>query len=261
MRNTKTILMSLLMIGVVATAVGATLADFSDIEVSQDNYFNTGSMDLLVSDSTGQWWNGPGVIPALFTVSDAWPCCSKDFRFDLHNDGQGYQEVPWVYIHFKNLECYGIERVEPEIAVEDGGIIGELADGTIVYSPGIGVYGENCELAEHIDIAIYTGTTGIGGPFPNYIDLIAMGYDKNGDGVIKMNEIECEQIELGELPDCEPLYVMVTLHLQDVPEEYLGYDLFPGTDSKWNDWVTNALMKDGMEFDIAFELLQNPVVP
>ena len=256
MENTKAILMSVLMIGIVATAVGATLADFSDIEVSQGNYFETGSMDLLVSDETGTWYNGPYEIPALFETTGAWPCCSKDIRLDLHFEGQGQQDKAWAYLHIKNIVCYDIENPEPEEAVEYGGIIGELADGTIVYSPGIGEYGENCELAEHVDIALFTSPT-VGGPW-DPVDLSM--YDDNGDGIIKMPEIECEQIEIAELERCVPLYLMITLHLQDVPEEYEGFDYFDETnpkEAKWNDWLTNALMKDGMEFDMSFELLQS----
>jgi hypothetical protein len=256
----KSIILTLVAVLALAIAgIGGVFADYQDIEVSQDNFFSTGSMNLKVSDETGNVWDGPDVIPALFEISaagGAFPCCSKDIRLDLHAELQGQAESAVCYIHFKNIECAGIEKVEPEIAVEEGGIIGELADGTLVYSPGIGEYGENCELSEHVDISIFTGPS-IGGPWEP-VDL--SDYDENDDGIIKMNEIECEQIPLVELFDCTAVYVMITLHLQDVPEEYLDYDLFDETDpaeAKWNDWPTNALMKDRMYFDMSFELFQN----
>jgi hypothetical protein len=255
----KSVLFSVVIISALVVAgIGGTLADFSDIEISPDNFFEVGSMNLLVSDEVGNVYDGPYEIPTIFEVfadGGAWPCCSKDIRFDLHLESQGQRQNAFAYLHIKNIECYGIEKVEPEIAVEDGGIIGELDDGTIVYSPPLGEYGENCELAEHIDIAMFTGPT-VAGPWTP-VDLSA--YDANMDGIIKMNEIECLQLYLGELIACEPMWVMMTLHLQDVPEEYLGYDLFPGTDNKFNDWPTNALMKDGMRFDMSFELLQSPI--
>lgn len=255
----KNIILSVVVVGaLVAAGIGGTLADFSDIEISPDNFFETGSMNLLISDEVGTVYDGPWEIPTLFEVyadGGAWPCCSKDIRLDMHLEAQGQEQSAWAYLHIKNIECYGIEKVEPEIAVETGGIIGELDDGTIIYSPIIGEYGENCELAEHIDISVFTGPT-IAGPWDS-VDLSA--YDANGDLIIKMHEIECHQIELGELIACEPLWIMISLHLQDVPEEYLGYDLFPGSGPgvKFNDWPTNALMKDGMEFDLSFELLQS----
>ena len=256
MRN---IILSVLVIGtLVAGGVGGTLADFSDIEISEGNEFETGSMNLKMSDETGALYDGPGPIPAIFTVpasAGAWPCCSKDIRFDLHLEGQGQGTEAHGYIHFKGLECYGVEKVEPEIAVESGGIIGEKLDGTIVYSPPIGEYGENCELAEHVDIAVFTGPT-IGGPW-DPVDLQHL--DQNGDMIIKMHEVACNQIYLGLVQCGEPLFVMCTLHLQDVPEEYLGYDLFDETiwqEAKFNDWPTNALMKDGLRFNISCEATQ-----
>ena len=256
----RNVILAVVAIAALAIAgTGGVFSDYSDIEVSPLNFFTTGSMNLLVSDETGNVYDGPDTIPALFEISadgGAFPCCSKDIRLDLHAELQGQAESAVSYIHFKNIYCEGVEKVEPEIAVEVGGIIGELADGTLVYSPGIGEYGENCELSEHVDISIFTGPT-IGGPW-DPVDL--SDYDENADMIIKMDEIECHQIPLVELFDCTPVYIMITLHLQDVPEEYLNYDFFDETDpaeAKWNDWVTNALMKDRMYFDMSFELFQN----
>jgi predicted ribosomally synthesized peptide with SipW-like signal peptide len=255
----KNILLSVVVVAtLVAAGVGGTLADFSDIEISEGNEFETGSMNLKVSDETGALYDGPGPIPAIFTVpavAGAWPCCSKDIRFDLHLECQGQGTEAHGYIHFKGITCYGVEKVEPEIAVEQMGLIGEKADGTLVYSPLNSEYGENCELKEHIDIAIFKGPS-LTGPWTP-VDLSTC--DTNGDGTIKMDEIECCQVYIGLLECGVPVYVMCTLHLQDVPEEDLGYDLFDETnwhEAKFNDWPTNALMKDGMRFNISFEATQ-----
>ncbi len=57
-------------------------------------------------------------------------------------------------------------------------------------------------------------------------------------------------------------FIHIILHMQDVDEDDLGYDLFNENNSaeaKWDHWPTNALMKDKITFDMAFELLQNRV--
>jgi hypothetical protein len=256
----KNILLSVVVVAtLIAAGVGGTLADFSDIEISVGNEFETGSMNLKVSDETGALYDGPGPIPAIFTVpasAGAWPCCSKDIRFDLTLECQGQGTEAHTYIHFKGIECYGVEKVEPEIAVEQGGLIGEKLDGTLVYSPWMREFGENCELAEHIDISIFSSTNSIAGPWTP-VDILYC--DTNADGIIKMNEVACNQIYLGLVQCDTPLYVMATLHLQDVPEELVGEDLFDETiwqEAKFNDWPTNALMKDGMRFNISFEATQ-----
>jgi hypothetical protein len=280
----KKVLISLMVIGLVGGIMGTALADFSDIETSRDNYFSTGSMDLRVSNYMGQEFEDPNV-PAFFNISDAWPCCSKDICIDLHNYGQGFQVDPYAYIHFKNFECYGIEtkdgklKPEPEWVAETGMNeagdrvpVGEKADGTPVYVDGIGLdYGEDCNLNKHVDVHIW-----VAGPYPHdaapmtcdevpdidWEPLDLSKYDTNPqNGIIKLDELECKQVFLGQIPNCNKIWVRIMLHLQDIPEAYFGLDLFDETnplEAKWDHWPTNALMKDGMRFDMAFELLQNP---
>jgi len=296
--------------------IGGVFADFSDIEISEDNYFSTGSLDLAVSNNLGTHYNGDGNIPVIYEVSDAWPCCDKSVFFDLENVGQGFQKVPYVYVHFKNFDCYWVQpkdysaiwvdedgRVvdepgnapgagkpqgtlpdfpkpltEPEYVAECGGIAGEDADGNTVTVPGLGLcYGENCELSEHIGvIGIY-----VAGPWPDdvkpatsadvsaadWVLLDLSEYDVNDDGKIKLNELECQEIELGKLPNNEGIWVHVSLHFQDFDEEdAYAQGLIPETyfdetypEAKWDHWPTNAMQKDGVMFDMAFELLQNKV--
>lgn len=304
----KRILMSVMTIAVVGGLMGSAVADFSDIEISKDNYFAVGALDLKVSDYMGTEYQDPNV-PAFCTFEDGWPCCNKSFFFDLENYGQGSQKDPHAYVHFKNYECgwvvpaniwkwldedgnpvpapdpepvagtrgtgYPKPVNEPEFVAECGGIAGEDKDGNAVVVPGIGLYGEECQLSKHIGIRIE-----MAGPYPlaqkpetssdvpdadwTQLDLVAMGYDTNGDGVVKMNEVECKQIYLGTLPDQWGMWIHVALHFQDFDEED-AYDegLIPTTyfdedypEAKWDHWPTNAMQKDVVNFDMAFELLQ-----
>ncbi len=281
----KRILMSLMIIGLVGGLMGSALADFSDIETSHGNYFESGSLDLKVSDADGNLYEDP-TVPAFFQIEDAWPCCYKDVVFDLTNDGQGSQKKPWAYLHITNLDCYGIIKTEPENAAElaltpvgideDGNDVYATDDGSATGTPLIGGdYGENCELSKHVDIEIEVtqeSTDGTAGNAINWVTVDLSAYDANADGIIKMNEVKDLQLELGELANEDDvttttlwenrMFVQVTLHLQDVDEDDLGFHLFDETipnEAKWDHWPTNALMKDGMSFDIVFELLQTRV--
>jgi hypothetical protein len=296
----KRILVSLMVIGLVGGLMGSALADFSDIETSADNYFKTGGMDLKVVDKFDNEWDDPDV-PMMFAVNDGWPECSKDRTFGLHNAGSNEQEPPHVYLHLKNISCNSTDPkvpykwvtfdpatgqiidsvqadpnaypvTEPEYVAEKGGIAGEDKNGTPVVVPGLGRYGEDCQLSKHVEISIWVSDTKGGPFFP--IDLFAMGFDLNTDGFVTVNEVECEQIVLTDkfvgLPGCETIWVKISLKLMDIDEDDLiaqgvltdpgtGYGWFDETDDdekKWDHWPTNALMYDIMKFDLAFELLQ-----
>jgi hypothetical protein len=310
----RNVILAVVAIAALALAgMGGLFADFSDIEISEDNYFQTGSLDLAVSNYLGVHYNGDN-IPIMWEVSDAWPCCDKSVFFDLENVGQGFQVEPWLYVHFKNFDCYWVQPkdystiwvdengeivdepanapgpgepqgdlpdfpkplTEPEYVAELGGIAGEDEDGNPVEVPGIGLcYGETCELPEHIGV-IYIA---IAGPYPDdekpatsaevpgadweVLDLSA--YDANDDGVIKLNELECQEVELCQVPCNAGIWVHISLHFQDFDEEdAYAQDLIPTTyfdedypEAKWDHWPTNAIQKDLVQFDIAFELLQN----
>ena len=314
----KNILLSVVVIGALVVAgVGGTLADFSDYEVSEDNYFATGAMDLVVSDEDGDDYNGD-IVPEVFRVVDGWPCCSKDRSFDLHNVGDNEQEPPVVYLHIKNVDCgwvmpkmayewidcdddvciivdapanpptqgsrnQGLPKpvTEPEFVAECGGVAGEDVNGDPVTVPGIGCcYGEDCQLSQHVDVKIqiagpYTGAdtpeTASDVPTADWVTLDLSSYDDDPSDIVKLDELACQQIELGELPGCFTLWVNMSLHLQDVDEDDLiaagdltdpgmGYGWFDDTipcEAKWDHWPTNALQNDVMWFDMGFELLQD----
>jgi predicted ribosomally synthesized peptide with SipW-like signal peptide len=313
----KNIFLSVVVVATLVTAgVGGTLADFSDIEISEDNYFKTGSLDLVVSDYMGVEYDDP---PTTFSIKDAWPCCDKSEFIDLHNYGQGFQKDPYAYLHIKNIECGWVvpKRVyawincvggecvkvdeptppsggwvegvqgtglpkpvtEPEYVAECGGVAGEDIDGNPVVVPGIGCcYGENCQLARHIDVHIE-----VAGPYDHdvypkaedvpddawvAVDLLPYDTDDPANtGIIKLHELECIEIPLGKIPNCKKIWVHIWVHLQDFDEEdAFAAGLIPTTyfdetypEAKWDHWPTNAYQKDSVHFDMAFELLQNAV--
>ncbi len=189
----KKIVVSLMLIALMAGLIsGGLFADFSDIETSHDNYFSSGSMDLKVSNYLGMEYEDPNV-PMFFQIENAWPCCSKDVRFDLHNVGQGFQQNPWLYLHIKNLVRTELaNRPEPEVAVEDGGRpIGELADGTPVSlnagttGPPNGKLGVTTNLDEHVSITIektQVSSTGHAQEATGWVNVI---------GPVKLNTIVC----------------------------------------------------------------------
>ena len=308
----KNIFLSVVVVAtLVAAGVGGTLADFSDIEMSEDNFFSTGSLDLAVSDYTGMEYNGTNV-PAIYEQSDAWPCCDKSRFFDLENHGQGAQIEPNVYVHFKNFDCYWVQPkdmsviwvddtgavvaapanapgpgqpqgtlpdypkplTEPEYVAECGGLAGEDVDGNPVIVPGVGLcYGETCELPRHIKVLAW-----IAGPYVDTVKPANAGLvpdadwrlitlpDPDGNGITMLNELECQQMDLGALPCNQGIWVHMSLHLLDFDEEdAFAAGLIPTTyfdetipaEEKWDHWPTNAYQKDGVDFDISFELLQN----
>jgi len=118
--NTKGILMSILMIGVVAMAAGAgTLALFSDTETSTGNTFTAGTLDLKV--------DGGDSNVVMFSVSDVKPGDSGSAEITLTNAGSldGYLDIT-----FSNVVDDDPSLTEPEDEVDDdtGTGAGELAD-------------------------------------------------------------------------------------------------------------------------------------
>jgi hypothetical protein len=294
------ILAVVVIVALVVMGTQGLFADFQDIEVSQGNYFQSGSLDLRVSDYQMNEYNGDGNIPIFWTIKNAWPGCDKSVFIDLENWGEGDQVVPWAYLHIKNLSCYWVvpkvvyrwinadgttakppdplpsagtigtgypEPVtEPELVAEFGGIAGENATGGLVTVPGIGHYGEDCRLANHINAII-----SVAGPWPHadkpkYTDVTNWTVVYTG----KLSTLNCTELQLGMIPNCNGIWVHASLYLTDFSEEEaLAEGLIRTTyfnegipsENKWNDWPTNAYQSDGVRFDMAFELLQNRYIP
>ncbi|MBA7618287.1 hypothetical protein ES703_25608 [subsurface metagenome] len=78
--------MVLLISGVLALTVGGTLATFSDSEISQDNYIETGSLDLKVNDQDDLPW-GTGIGP-IFEITEGAICTSYARTASVWNAGE-----------------------------------------------------------------------------------------------------------------------------------------------------------------------------
>ena len=308
MRN---VLLSLTVVAVmVSGGLTGAFAHFSDTEESLDNYLETGSLDLKVNG-----YDDPLVPPKIYAEHLA-PCKSRDYTIDVENVGQ-CDAPAFLFMHIKNVECgevpdkVGQDKPEPERVAEDGGQIDQM------WVRGLGPYGENCELTEHIAVSWWYDADCDGEQDP---DELRVSY--------KMNEIECDNIYIGRLDPCSgPHDLNIDVHLQDISEDEIAiedndldglvdedpvdgidndgdgwideddvnqvgitYDndgdglvdedprdgvdndmdgltdedpagYFDGDDpdvqqKSWNDWPTNALMKDWVSFDILFSLSQ-----
>jgi predicted ribosomally synthesized peptide with SipW-like signal peptide len=261
----KNIVLSVVvLVTLVAGGLSGTLAHFSDTEESVNNTIQVGSMDLKVN-------GGDDPLVAVFEA-EVEPCVNITESITLANVGQPAGDVCHVYAHFKNFRCENIDldpvtsgdqNPEPEDVAQDGGWLGQ------VLLPGMGIYGDNCSLPDHIDIKMWY----CGSP------VSLSDYDTEPPyGVVKLNEILCNNIRLGNLNKGDSCNLTIQLHVQDIDEDDLiaagiipppanpapgdgGY--FDGTDPDviakcWDHWPTNALMKDRLLFDMLFSLVEGP---
>lgn len=247
----------LLVVGLTVPMVGETLASFSDIETSRDNFISVGSLDLKVNGE-----DDPNVAPVIEIVNVAPGTVYGPFSCEVRNDGEaespdGSKPPAYLYIHFKQITCANVNppydgyedvniingdnlKPEPELVTEYGGKI----DCTEV--PGVGRLGDDCTMKPHTVVTVlFDGKT--------IIDQY------------KLDELECQEIYLGEL---EPYGVVhtVDMYVQVPPISeadaisagILGQQYF-GDDSVFRFWPTNGLMYDKVSFSIAFELFQYQV--
>ena len=277
MRN---IFLSLVMVAaLVAAGVGGTFATWSDSEVSEGNYVNTGSVDLKV-DGQDDLPYGEGV-GAKVELDCMVPCkFYGPFEVELWNAGDC--EFPSkAFIHLKDIDCYnllpkvdedgnttgyecpvsGDLKPEPELVAEFGGKV------NCVTVPGVGIQGDECSVGSHVEMVITTTTVN---PTTNdFGDLLV-----NPDGRLmrsKMKDWECKELYLFDLMPCEPRTIYLWFHLQQESEEDFGLDLiddpmeefFPDDDDwdakylhwqKFNDWPSWSMMKDGASFNLEFDL-------
>ena len=113
----KKILASMLVIGILALAVGwGTYSYFSDIETSSGNTFTAGTLDLKVDGTDDP-------LPVYFTVSDVKPGDSGSKDIVLNNAGSLAGKA---YIHFKNVVDSPGTTPEPEPTPDYGELSANL---------------------------------------------------------------------------------------------------------------------------------------
>ncbi len=265
----KSVFLSVVVICALTVAgIGGTLAGFSDTEMSAENFFEVGNLDLTVSvGSQGEFDDKPyGTgVPAIVKVYDALPCTSMDSLFDIHNNSDS--GTYYAYICFKNYDCYEVittkhddGRPEPEKVAEYGGWLANQ------WTPGQGAWGQNCTLDEFLEINVqmfHPGDTydliGSGNWVTDFNDLVFM-HDLWPSEV----EHECKWIYVGEIPACNVWDGKINLHISNWSEEmwstrYATINVFTNNELPFNDWLTNLFMNDGMHFDVDFALTQEPI--
>jgi len=253
MKGMKPVLISLVVICALAAAgIGGTLADFSDSEEEMGDILQAGSLDLKVDDL-----DDPDLLP--FAVRTMIPDKSYHVEKTVKNVGtiDGF-----LYIHIKNAECTetndkdldgdgtiengaGVmdDKPEPEKVAEFGGKVGQQM---------VTGLGERCDMEKHVNVNILFGPTGS----TSALNLKAMGLDKNGDNRVTLDEVECEQILIGDLPACGAEYtISFSFILLDVLDpNWTGHPEFAY-------WPTNCYQGDTVGMDILFELLQTDYTP
>jgi predicted ribosomally synthesized peptide with SipW-like signal peptide len=258
----KSIFLSVVVISALLVGgIGGTLATWSDSETSEDNYIETGSVDLKVNDCDDEPW-GTGVL-AKIDVNCVIPCkIYGPFPVDVWNAGQ-CTEPSELYIHLKDYCCDNappkpgsgypdplqpaVMKPEPELVAEYGGKV------NCTEVPGVGIMGDNSTLAEHIYVWIIKEDPNP----PDTCDPAAILWEGKMDGLI------CNEVYLCDLEPCNEQRLYFWIHLQQPSEEDFGLNFIPNdgepgydpmTHAKFNDWPSWALMKDATSFDTEFDL-------
>ncbi len=281
----KSVFLSVVIITALAVAgIGGTLAGWSDTEESQDNYIVTGALDLKVNDTDDKPW-GIG-IDGLIELYDIVPSDTHKVVITVANEGQAIDPLNQsksapLFIYFKDFACSnvtpehdgyewpassGLIKPEPELVAEYGGVLAQthiIGDGTYSFAAVTdGVWGSThtdwhdadwpkvqamgktgdtaCSLSGRIEVTIYFGEA------------------NNGEqivwGPVMLTSLLNEQIYLGELPESGADYeIGLWFHMLNTPDdENWDEERWP---EKFADWQTNAWMKDKINFNIMFELL------
>jgi predicted ribosomally synthesized peptide with SipW-like signal peptide len=255
----KSIFLTVVIIcAITVSALGGTFAYLSDTEESYGNKIEVGSLDLKVNDKddVGAWW-GTG-IGQIVNATCILPDDLQRARVKVTNDGclDGY-----LYIVFKNEFCYNTEKdgalwyldktawpynadhekippaykPEPELVTEYGGMLAQQE------IEGQRVIGDNCCMRSNVGVKVtFRGTS--------FIDKKTMG------------DVEDTVYYAGKLPKCgvdkTMLFEFIVPQLHEGTGWYYKYDYF-SAGSPFEGWPTNALMADGIEFDVMFILVDH----
>ena len=231
----------------VVAGVGGTLAGFSDTETILDNKVEMGSIDLKVNDTDDAPYGiGIGQVISVDKVNP------EDVIQEVVSVRNAGDKDGYLYVNFKNLECYsttshpdwwieepvtGTLKPEPEMVAEYGGKV------NCTEVTGIGVIGENCSMGSHLWVAIdLDGVYVVGEPANPFI----------------IADLEGNVLPLGVLEACGGAHT-VSLWMQ-VPQLIDATWAYPaGEPAELAYWPTNALMADGISFDVELLLFDRPL--
>jgi len=232
----KQLLVSLLIIGVVASFMGAgTFAVFSDSETSYGNTFTAGTLDLKVDDQ-----DEPDVVHV--SVSNIAPGWEHIYKWELKNDGSMDGVVKVCFSEVTENEN---GENEPEEEAEDSTFTPAGCSEMTVGISGSGELGYLMRAVpskEHIYPSVEKSP---GVPCPN-------SWMPHGGGLHHLGEIGC--FELGRttaeatLGPGETMEFWLRLKLDE--------DLKVWDGCGWHDIDDNVIQGDEVEFDITFTLEQ-----
>jgi len=194
--------------------VGGSFAYFNDYETSTGNTFTAGIVDISV-DNENPWVSGS----SKFNFTNVKPCEIKEATVTLKNVGDNDVKV-WKHIY--DVVCaggvnnFGGASSEPEY-VEGGGQFDASGQPT-----GAG-YTERCNLSAYV-------------VYDLYVDDVPI-YEESD--YVRIGEIACTYIYLGELAPREEMEVKQSYHLMAWPDAA-------------EDQITNWAQGDTMTFSIEF---------
>jgi predicted ribosomally synthesized peptide with SipW-like signal peptide len=274
------ILAAVVVVALVVAGTSGVFATWSDSEVSENNWIETGSLDLKVNGADDRPW-GEGVPSKVF-IDHMVPCqWFYGGEVELWNAGQ-CNEIPFAYIHFKEYDCFNVPPKENPYP--DGGSEYWPPGATTGYvCPQTGDLKPEPELvAEFGGKVDCTWVDGIGEALGDTCSMAAavqcMVLDEAGNiliGPTLMQDLYCQEIPLFELEPCVARTIYLYFKLYQYPEELYGYNYFlhpdefdppltPGTPEydralfhwmKFNDWPSWAYMKDAISFSMEFDLV------
>jgi predicted ribosomally synthesized peptide with SipW-like signal peptide len=288
------VLAIVVVVALVVAGTSGVFATWSDSEVSEFNYIETGSLDLKVNGADDAPW-GRGVPTKVFLDCMVPLKLYGPFEVELWNAGQC--EFPSeAFIHFKDYECFNappkINPYDPEVPDSRGSLCWYENYGpqaTTGYpDPTTGLPWSGALKPEPELVAEYGGKVdctevpGIGGAMGDNCSMAAgvqvIVTDEAGTiliGPALMQDLYCSEIPLFLLWPCEARTIYLWFSLYQYSEEDFDFNFFlhpsefdpplePGTPEyeaalhhwmKFNDWPSWAYMKDAISFSMEFDVL------
>jgi predicted ribosomally synthesized peptide with SipW-like signal peptide len=209
----KTVLMSLLVIGVVGGMVGGGLfAHFQDTETSEGNTFTAGFIDLTIDNTAypGEIWNGTP-FPLFSQHTDWKPCTHYEATLSLHLV-EGSNDCPVFMNMIQTLDDENV-RIEPEVEAGDT-TAGDPADP----NDGAG------ELDNYVMITIWIDEGSQAGWQGPTVDPEEGDNKLNGIEVVLKRGLAKDilpiaGLEIGTLVACTVYYIGIDVHFQQLDDQ------------------------------------------